>query len=61
MNYSILNDKIIIRKSGVATHVPKMHLEQLITNPILQYLTMTELVSLWNSLYGIPGNVAEYL
>lgn len=61
MNYSILNDKIIIRKSGIATSVPKIHLEQLINNPILQYLTMAELVSIWNSLYGIPGNVADYL
>lgn len=43
------------------TTIPKIHMEQLLTNPILQYLTMAELVSLWNSLYGIPGNVAEYL
>lgn len=61
MNYSILSDKIIIRKAGIATTIPKMHVEQLLTNPILQYLSMSDLILLWNSLYGIPVNVSEYL
>lgn len=61
MKYSILSDKITIYKSGVIATIPKTHLEKLLTSPILQQLSMDDLLTLWNSLYGIPGNVLEYL
>lgn len=61
MNYSIINNKIIIRKGEKTSQVYLNKLDQLLDSNILEYLTFSELIILWNALYGIPINYKKYL
>lgn len=61
MNYSIINDKIVIRKNYKSTQLSLNKINQLLEDPILEYLTFPELIILWNALYGIPVNFRKYL
>lgn len=61
MNYKIRNNKVIIYKGKKATEIPLGNLNSLIDDPIIQDLSFSELVDLWNILYGVPLNYRKYL
>lgn len=61
MNYSILNNKIIIRKNNKSVSFSIKKLNDLLNNEILDDLTFEDLLILWKNFYGIPSNINQYL
>lgn len=61
MKYKIINNKLIITKNNFTQTFVIQNLEQLLEDPILEHLTMEELIVLWNISYGVPSNIKKYL
>ena len=61
MKYTIKNNKVIIRKNKYKAEIPLMNLNQLLQDPILYILDFSELINLFQHLYGIPYNIKEFL
>ena len=61
MNYRIDNRRLLINKDGHRAEIPLTNLDQLLVNPILEYLDFSDLMEIWKNLYGIPANLKNYL
>lgn len=61
MNYTIVDNKIIIRKNQKISQFSLNKIDNLLEDSILEYLNFSELITLWKALYGIPVNFRKYL
>ena len=61
MNYRTDNRRLLINKDGHRAEIPLTNLDQLLVDPILEYLDFSDLMEIWKNLYGIPANLKNYL
>ena len=61
MNYRIDNRRLLINKDGHRAEIPLTNLDQLLIDPVLEYLDFSDLMEIWKNLYGIPANLKNYL
>lgn len=61
MEHIILKDKIIIRANNHCSQFTIRKLNELLNDPILQYLTMEDLLKIWKDTFGIPSNIKDFL
>lgn len=62
MTYIINANSVIIIKNNLRSEFSKMYFNtEILDDKILEELTFSELLEIWNNLYGIPKNIREIL
>jgi hypothetical protein len=62
MTYNINSATVVVLKNGHRAEFPKLSFStDILNDPILGELTISELVEIWDNLYGIPKNIKDIL